>query len=60
MPSVSRAAIHEEEKSEMIQVFPNKYNGNRNTTGEHDYDTIPDVLEEIQLQQMEMVRFCTH
>ena len=44
----------------MIQVYSNMYNGNRRTTGEHDYDTIPDVLQEIQLQQMEMVSQFIH
>ena len=39
----------------MVPVFPNMYNGSRQVAGEHDYDTIPDVLEQMQLQQIEMV-----
>ena len=57
-------ALREEDKTDMalVPVSPNMYNGNgsRHVSGEHEYDTIPDILEQMQiqqLQQMEMVRF---
>lgn len=34
-----------------VSTLRNVYNGN----GHHEYDTIPDVLEQMQLRQMEMV-----
>lgn len=45
-----RNLFNETDKSN-VSILRNVYNGN----GQHEYDTIPDVLEQMQLQQMEMV-----
>lgn len=43
--------LFNETDSSNVSTLRNVYNGN----GHHEYDTIPDVLEQMQLQQMEMV-----
>ena len=52
-----RSALRDENKNE-VDLVSNVYNGSRRVVhgGQHDYDTIPDVLEQIQLQQLEIVR----